>query len=597
MVNSYFVTSSRWVAVLAATVSFSGCGSNASDGTKDSTTGGASSGGASGTATGGSSGTSGATTGGASGGTAPSGGSAGNAGNAGTGGTGTAGLGTGGASAGGAAGASTGGSSAGTAGSSAGTGGSVIVGTISDLTVTANPRNVLSAYVRWTTTEPSSSVVQFGEGGLTFETEGPANVTQHEVLVIGMHAQTAHQIRALSTGASGTVEGTTMFTTGALPAQIPVATISVHDMARTQPGWTLMNVQKGDGTNRAYSGAPPAAVIYDEAGKPVWYFIHGMRNERGGAISVDPTDKGVLMGPSLTTGSGSPAVPPIEVDWGGNTLFTCSDPLCGVPDQLSHHAGKLSNGNYIVMRDVTTSGRTSQVFIELNPQGQQVHTIGVEDVMTPPAGATGDWAHGNSITIDLARDVAYLSFRWLGVAKMTYSTKQRLWHLPASYGQNSLNTMFGDMTFDPPTSQFSDIHDPEIHADGTILFFDNGGFSGAIEDGNPGNRHTRAVEYAIDETANLARLVWEWPGSFQTDAWYKEQLYVPFWGDADRLANGNVLIAAGRRGTAASTPESRVIEVARDNGAVVWELRLPKDHGIYRAERLYPLPLVRRIGQ
>jgi hypothetical protein len=47
----------------------------------------------------------------------------------------------------------------------------------------------------------------------------------------------------------------------------------------------------------------------------------------------------------------------------------------------------------------------------------------------------------------------------------------------------------------------------------------------------------------------------------------------------------DLLIAAGRRGTASSTPESRFIEVTRDAGAVVWELRLPKDHGVYRAER------------
>jgi hypothetical protein len=472
----------------------------------------------------------------------------------------------------------------------------VIVGGISDLTVTANPRNVLSAYVRWTTTEASSSVVQFGEGALGWEIEGASGVTDHEVLVIGMHAQTAYQIRALSTGASGTVEGMATFTTGALPAQIPAVTISVHDMARTQPGWTLMNVQKGDGTNRAYSGAPPAAVIYDEAGKPVWYSIHGTRNERGGAISVDMTDRGVLIGPSLTTGSGSPPIPPIEVDWAGNTIWTCSDPLCGVPDQLSHHAGKLSNGNYIVMRDVSSGGRTSQLFIEFSPQGQMVRSIGVEDAMTPPQGASADWAHGNFIKVDLERDVAYMSFRWLGLVKMTYSTKMRQWHLPASYGQNSLGN-FGDMTFDPPTSQFTDIHAPDINADGTILFFDNGGFSGVVEDGNPGNRHTRAVEYRIDETAKRATLTWEWPGNFTVDAWYKEQLYVPFWGDADRLANMNVLIAAGRRGTSAATPESRVIEVARDNGQVVWELRFPKDYGVYRAERLNPLPLVRRIGQ
>jgi hypothetical protein len=193
-----------------------------------------------------------------------------------------------------------------------------------------------------------------------------------------------------------------------------------------------------------------------------------------------------------------------------------------------------------------------------------------------------------------------MSFRWLGVIKMTYSTRTIQWHLPASYGQQNLGTNFGDMAFVPTGSQFTDIHDPEIEIDAAgamrILFFDNGGFSGVVEDGNPGMRQTRAIEYLIDEQAKTATLEWEWPGSFTVDPWYTSELYVPFWGDADRMKNGNVMITAGRRGTTESTPESRVIEVERDSGEVVWELLLPKDHGIYRAERLDPLPLVQKIG-
>jgi hypothetical protein len=115
-----------------------------------------------------------------------------------------------------------------------------------------------------------------------------------------------------------------------------------------------------------------------------------------------------------------------------------------------------------------------------------------------------------------------------------------------------------------------------------------------VEDGNPGGRLTRAVEYAIDEQAMTATLVWEWPGDFPVDSWYTTDLYVPFWGDADRLENGNVMITAGRRGTVEATPESRVIEVTKDTGEVVWELLLPKDHGIYRAERMMP-PMLRRL--
>ena len=478
------------------------------------------------------------------------------------------------------------------AGSTAGSTGGPIVGMISDLTIEPNPNSVLSAYVSWTTAEPSTSVVQFGKDALTWEIEGDAEVTDHRVLVIGMHASSLYQIRALSTGASGTLEGTGTFMTEALPSQIPLGNITVNDSSRAQPGWTLMNVQKGDGTNRALSGAPPAAVIYDEAGQPVWYYINrnSNTNERGGAISVDPTDVGVLMGPTDVTA-------PVEVDWAGNELWTCSDVRCGGTAGLSHHAGKLSNGNYIVMRDTQSGGGgglglISQVFEEFAPGGNQpVHTIGVEDAVTPPGGASGDWAHGNSISVDLENDVAYMSFRWLGLIKMTYSTRTMQWHLPASYGAQGM----GDMTFVPADSQFSDIHDPEIHEDGTILFFDNGGWSGTIQDGNPQGLQTRAVEYMIDEQEKTATLVWEWPGDFPTNAWYKEELYVPFWGDADRLANGNVLIAAGRRGTAAETPESRIIEVTKDTGEVVWEMLLPKDHGVYRAERLYPLPLVRPI--
>lgn len=464
-------------------------------------------------------------------------------------------------------------------------GGATTAGIAVDVTIEPNPNSVLSAYVSWTTPEPASSVVQFGAGELTWEIEGDANVTDHRVLVIGMRAETEYLIRALSTGPSNSFQGDGTFTTGPLPSQIPVATISVHDVERTQPGWTLMNVQKGDGTNRALSGAPPAAVIYDEAGHPVWYWINGTQNERGGAISVDPTDVGVLMGPSETTA-------PKEVDWAGNEVWACADLRCGGTSNLSHHSGKLSNGNYVVMRDAMNGGRISQIFEEHTAAGAgPIHSVGVEDAVTPPGGASGDWAHGNSITIDLENDVAYMSFRWLGLIKMQYSTRTMLWHLPASYGAQGM----GDMTFVPADSQFSDIHDPEIHDDGTILFFDNGGYTGVIEDGNPANLHTRAVEYMIDETAKTATLVWEWPGNFETDPWYKEQLYVPFWGDADRLANGNVLIAAGRRGTVEITPESRVIEVTKDTGEVAWELRLPKDHGVYRAERLYPLPLVRPI--
>ena len=121
-------------------------------------------------------------------------------------------------------------------GTSAGSTGGPIVGMISDLTIEPNPNSVLSAYVSWTTAEPSTSVVQFGKDALTWEIEGESGVTEHRVLVIGMHASSLYQIRAVSSGASGTVEGTGTFMTDALPSQIPVGNITVNDASRAQPG-------------------------------------------------------------------------------------------------------------------------------------------------------------------------------------------------------------------------------------------------------------------------------------------------------------------------------------------------------------------------
>ena len=488
--------------------------------------------------------------------------------------------------------AGTGGALAGgTAGSGAagpGSGGQQNEDGLGDLRIEANPENNLSCFVNWTTAEPADSVVQFGAGAFEWEITDPNPVTEHRVLVIGMHAAETYSIRASSSTAAGMASAEGSFTTGNLPGSIPVADVTVNDSARRQPGWTLMNIQKGDGTASARSHDPAAAVMYDEEGQPVWYFVDGTSVDRGGAVSVDRTDQGVLIGPVLDENVQN-AVSPKEVDLAGNTLWECPTPNCGDNGSLTHHAGKLSNGNYVVQRDVSSGTGTAPVYEILTRDNQVVWTWDYTDYVSPTSSSFGDWCHGNSITIDLETDEVYANCRWMGLVKTTYSSKSLLWHLPAAYGAAGL----GDMTFSPASSQFSDTHDPEIHDDGTILFFDNGGYSGVVgEEGNPHGYQSRAVEYAIDETTKTATLVWEFPGNFDVDPWYTSSFYLPFWGDADRLANGNVLITAGVRGTSV---RSRVFEVTKQEGQVVWEFQLPPDYGVYRSERITP-PLVRRIG-
>ena len=540
-------------------------------------------------------------TGGGNGGSSAHGGGNGTAGTAnssmmtvaGTSGSGT--LSAGGASTGGSAGANHGGAPAlggasGVAGGGSGaggiqnsSGGSGSTGTLT-LTIEANPNSVLSCYVSWKTDAAANSVVDFGVGGYQWEISDDSPVTDHRVLVIGMHAAQNYSIKATS----GSQSGQGMFTTGALPATIPVGTVMINDKTRSQSGWTLMNVQVGGTDNRPRSADPPQAVIYDADGQPVWYFVDGPGPDIGGAVSTQLTDKGVVIGPTWNQNNTN-GVPPREVDFAGNVIWECKHAACLPGANVSHHAAKLPNGHYVILEYVTKGSLQNPVFRELDANSQEVWSLDYAALVPPPAGSTGDWCHGNAIQIDIDKNEVYANCRWVGLLKTTYQNPTYQWLIPASYGSKGL----GDFTYVPPDSQYSDSHDPQFHDDDdTVTFYDNGGYSGSVT-GDTSAYHSRAIEYKIDATAKTATPDFEFPGTFSvTDSWYTTLWYSPFWGDVDRLANGNFLITGGEIGPG---KESRVFEVTKADGQIVWEFRFPTNFGVYRSDRIVP-PLVHALA-
>ena len=450
---------------------------------------------------------------------------------------------------------------------------------VSELLIEPNPNSTLSCFVSWTTDVVSSSEVQFGVDEYQFHIVRDEAVTAHRVLVIGMHAETAYRIKAVSSNSAGAASAEATFTTGALPTGLPVASETVLDTSGAQNGWTLVNVMPASG--RGFIGTEPGIMaMYDMQGQPVWYFVNGTTPDARGDVSLR-----VLPNHNLVLGPSSEE-PAKEIDLAGNVIWQGPPPApsgsAADPETapMSHYAGKLENGNYVVFRGLTNAdGIIGALIQELSPQNEVVWSWNLFEHLEPPADAYTDWCHPNSVTVDLANDVFYLSCRYQGVIKAKRSGDQALlWQLGGEQG--------GDFTFDPEAAAVFDQHDPEIHPDGTVLVFDNHYGHG----GNPDGTTSRVIEFELDESAMVATPTFEFPGGYaNVDDWYTSSWLTPYWGDADRLDNGNVLVCAGFRD---ATEQTHVFEVRPSDGAVVWQITLPVQAGSYQAERLSPPPLV-----
>lgn len=414
---------------------------------------------------------------------------------------------------------------------------------ISNILVAESPSSVLVYSVQFSTDIEASATVTVLAAGhdpwVVPTTTGPG--VEHEVAVYGMYAETEYvfQIDATTPEGGAAQASSDPVTTAALPADLPPLDVTVHDAAAMAPGYTLFGIRRWN------PGQDPAwgyLLALDAEGTVVWYLSVGhpsadLRQLANGnllynygnialsEITPDGTRVWDRQAPDVGTDTFHHEAFPV----GDGTFVTLSTelrPISGYPDGSTHDV--VADTVAVISADGSTLVREHSLFDILDPLRVRpgfdaaFWNVRYADVSS----STKDWTHGNAIIVDPADGNFIASLRhqdWL--VKVDANTGALIWR----FGEE------GDFALEAGGDWQFHQHAPELQADGSLLIYDNGNARSTLGATEP--PFTRVVQFEFDETAMTARQVWEYRG--------QAAYHSPFVGDADRLANGNVLITDG----------------------------------------------------
>jgi len=439
------------------------------------------------------------------------------------------------------------------------------IGEIENVSLQANPACAISCVVSWTTEVPASSWVEFGEDpDPTHQIGDEALVTQHRVIVVGMHEGLDYALQALSMTDDGTElrSEPLAFTTGSLPTPLIAGEVLQWDAERAQEGWTLTNLAAG------MTPSETAVVMLDMEGEVVWYYQHTDGADRPDVTAYWLDGERLLIGGGVAPGTRAHEVLlDGTVVWEGPAQPLGVDPL--VPDSMDgamhHEFRRLDSGEYLTFQFHFENHVEGDLITLLDSDAEATWTWNAFDWLTPdttPSEPINGWTHFNSAQVD--EEMLYVnSFSMDRIFKIDRDDGHIHWVFGAD----------GDFEPDPDSENpwFGQAHSLERLPGGTWLLYDNG---------NMDRDFSRIVEYAIDEEAMTSEIVWEYPGTLADDAWYNYA-----WGDVDLLDNGHLLATAG---LCLDGRPSRIWEMDRE-GTVVWEVAWPDQEvplGSYAAERI-----------
>ncbi len=394
--------------------------------------------------------------------------------------------------------------------------------------------------------------------------------------VLGLRAATTYNITLEARGTGSAVMGTpSSYTTPALPSALAGASLSLVSGTPPSSGYTLTAFSAPDGHGYL--------VIFDAAGIVRWYhdcgkvYVQEAKQQTNGDFTV-------FAGNSF----GSNAAPGafIEIKPDGDSVRSVS--ALGSPYTDGHELQVVSDdkGNrvadYLFGYDIRTVDQTAygggsadqlagHQLLKISANGvvdtlMQGWSYWTHDDKIDPPTADQSIDHPNSIDFDLDGGII-ASFRNLGaIVKIDPNSKQVLWQMGGARNQF---TFVGD-----PLNGFGGQHSVRILPNGHFIVFDNGVTHSP--------QTSRAVEYAVDESARTATMVWQYAPS--------PALFNEFTGSVQRLANGNTVIAWTNFG---------LIDEVSPTGTLVNRMQINNTPGVanlsaYRAIRIDNLYRYRR---
>lgn len=431
--------------------------------------------------------------------------------------------------------------------------------------------------------------------------------TELSAMILGLRAEQDYAIEVVVHNDMGTeVRDAFQHTTDPLPEPFVPLEFVASDPQRMQPGITLFDSTAREG----FASRGGFLVAVDAHGEVVWYYT-GPEVQQ--PCDIRRLQNGHLM--FLGIGPDGLSTRAVEIDmlgeihgvWNSDDLGIgaahadlaevrpeLDSPILTAGLEVREIAGYPGDKTYTVVGDT---------IIEFSRSGEIVHSLSLLDILDPYrivtpdfhagfwAGLYGlgskDWSHVNAVSY-VAQDDAYLvSARHQDIVFLVSRTGELIWVI----GQDDPKTPGDDdwpyLTLVGEGSLPNHMHAAKMLADDHVIMFDNANASGM----------SRAVEYAIDRAGKTLTQVWSY-----TDPDFDPPLFSAIIGDADRLANNNVLVDFGAIDPDPQTLDlagawAHIVEVDPATGDKVFELNVrgasqdPTQRLVYRVQRqpsLYP---------